>query len=422
VKATVVSRTSRELTALRSRLADAEGALRAIRSGEADSVVVEGSEGPRVFTLEGAGDAYRLLIESMNEGALTVTAQGVILYANRCFAGMMRRPLEQVLGSPFQQFLSPADKRAFRRILREGGASGTKFHAALRAGESSLLTALLSINLIAQRGSKRPTFGIVVTDMTEARFNEDMLRTLTHRLMNAQDAERGNLALELHDNITQLLCAIIVRSQALSNSLSKHNGPSRHEAIMLRDLLGKVADEVERISRNLRPSVLNELGLVAVLRATKAEFEGKTGVSVRLIIRNVQARLSPIAEMTLYRIHQKALRNVEMHAKASNLTICLSQGTATVRLTITDDGVGFSQAKLPARGMRTGGLGLVRMRERAMSAGGTLRIRSDRGIGTTISVSLPIAVDAGGKRDPAGRTRSHQRPRPRSRSAPPRVG
>jgi two-component system NarL family sensor kinase len=389
-------------SSIRARLADAESALRAIRSGEADAVVVETSRGPRVFTLEGAGDAYRLLIESMNEGALTVTATGVILYANRCFAGMMKLPLEQVLGSPFRRFLSPSDQPIFRRALREGVASGTKLHALLGAGEAPLLTALLSINPIAKRGSQCSTFGIVVTDMTEARFNEDMLRTLTHRLMNAQDAERGNLALELHDNITQLLCAIIARSQALSNSLSKHDGPSRHEAILLRDLLGKAAAEVERISHNLRPSVLNELGLVAVLRAAKAEFEERTGVSVRLIIRNVSARLNPVAEMTLYRIHQKAVKNVEMHAKASNLTICLSRGSATVRLTITDDGIGFDHIRQPGRRRRSGGLGLVRMRERAMSAGGALRIRSDRGIGTSISVSLPIAAIARGERMPEG--------------------
>ncbi len=181
------------------------------------------------------------------------------------------------------------------------------------------------------------------------------------------------------------------------------------KAILLRDLLGKAADEVERISRNLRPSVLNELGLVAVLRAAKSEFQKRTGVSVRLIIRNLPARLNPAAELTLYRIHQKAVKNVEMHAKASNLTICLSQGSASVRLTITDDGVGFSQGRQPGGRRRTRGLGLVRMRERAMAAGGALRIRSDRGLGTSISVSLPIACAAIGERAPAGRPGDHRR-------------
>src|ERR1035437_4220690 len=97
---------SRELAGLRARLAEAEETLRAIRSGEVDAVVVAGKEGPQVFTLQGAEHAYRVLIESMNEGALTLTAKGVILYANQCFARMVASPLEQVIGSSVHRFLS----------------------------------------------------------------------------------------------------------------------------------------------------------------------------------------------------------------------------------------------------------------------------------------------------------------------------
>ena len=92
---------------LRARLADAEETLRAIRSGEVDAVVVAGKQGPQVFTLEGAEHAYRVLIESMNEGALTLTADKMVLYANQCFARMVKCPLEQVIG----QFLSPLSLR-----------------------------------------------------------------------------------------------------------------------------------------------------------------------------------------------------------------------------------------------------------------------------------------------------------------------
>src|SRR6476660_3476653 len=85
---------SRQLAELRARLAQAEETLHAIRSGKVDAVVVAGKAGPQVFTLEGADHAYRVLIESMNEGALTLTADKMILYANECFAGMIKRPLE----------------------------------------------------------------------------------------------------------------------------------------------------------------------------------------------------------------------------------------------------------------------------------------------------------------------------------------
>ena len=86
-----------------------------------DAVVVAGKQGPQVFTLEGAEHAYRVLIESMNEGALTLTTDAVILYANQCFARMVKRPLEQVLGSSFDTFLSAADQAALRPLLKGAG-------------------------------------------------------------------------------------------------------------------------------------------------------------------------------------------------------------------------------------------------------------------------------------------------------------
>ena len=107
-----------ELAELRARLAIAEETLRAIRTGEVDTVMVAGKEGSQVFTLEGAEHAYRVLIESMNEGALTLTADKMILYANQCFARMVKCPLEQVMGSSFRRFLSAADRATLRPLLK----------------------------------------------------------------------------------------------------------------------------------------------------------------------------------------------------------------------------------------------------------------------------------------------------------------
>ena len=113
---------SRELDRVRARLADAEETLRAIRNGEVDSVVVAGKEGRQVFTLQGAEHTYRMLIESMNEGALTLTADKTILFANQRFATMVKCPLEQVLGSSFHRFLSDADRATLRLHMKRHSA------------------------------------------------------------------------------------------------------------------------------------------------------------------------------------------------------------------------------------------------------------------------------------------------------------
>jgi two-component system, NarL family, sensor kinase len=210
---------ARELAGLRARLADAEETLRAIRTGEVDTVMVAGKEGSQVFTLEGAEHAYRVLIESMNEGALTLTADKMILYANQCFAKMVKCPLEQVTGGSFRRFLSAADRATLRLLLKRADKSGSKIQVFLHASDGSKMPAQISIRPLAKNGFNGATFGLVVTDMTEARHNEEMLRTLTHRVVQVQEAERGRVALELHDNITQLLCAVLARWAALANKL-----------------------------------------------------------------------------------------------------------------------------------------------------------------------------------------------------------
>ena len=384
-------RPSGELARLRARLAEAEATLRAIRTGEVDTVMVAGKEGSQVFTLDGAERAYRVLIESMNEGALTLTADQTILYANQCFARMVKCPLEQVMGGSFRRFLSTEDRATLRPLMKRAGQSGSKIQVRLKAGDGSQMPAQISLRPLAKDGSNRATIGMVVTDMTEARRNEELLRALSHRLVLAQEAERGRVALELHDNITQLLCAVLVRSQTLADKLSSSDGPSKTEAINLRKLLGQTAEEVERISRDLRPSVLDELGLVAVLRDTSAKFAERTGVSLKLACVQLTARLPADAELTLYRILQEALNNVEKHAHARHVAVCLRQQGGFVQLAINDDGIGFDPDHHPARRKGKGGLGLLSMRERAACVSGTLNVKSALGKGTTIQAQIPVA-------------------------------
>jgi PAS domain S-box-containing protein len=384
---------SREIAKLRARLAEADETLRAIRIGEVDTVMVAGKEGSQVFTLEGAGHAYRMLIESMNEGALTLTAKGVILYANQCFAKMVKCPLEQVMGGSFRRFLSAEDRATLLPLLKRADKSGSKIQVLLHAGDGVQLPAHLSIRPLAKNGSKSATFGIVVTDMTEARHNEEMLRALTHRVVQVQEAERGRVALELHDNITQLLCAVLARWAALANKLPAREKASRGEVMKLSQMLGQTVEEVQRIARNLRPSVLDELGLVPALRATCTEFAERTGVSLKLACKRLTARLPAEAELALYRILQKALENVEKHARARHVTVRLRQRTF-VQLTINDDGIGFNPEHHAARRKGKGGLGLLSMRERATYVGGAFKIKSVRGAGTEIEVLIPLPPGA----------------------------
>ena len=380
-----------ELTRLRTRLAESEAMLHAISTGSVDTVVVAGKQGPQVFTLQGAEQAYRVLIESMNEGALTLTADAVILYANACFARMVKCPLEQVIGRSFRPFLSLPDRALLSPLLKRAGQSGSKIQVRLTANDGTQLPAPISIRPLARIGAQNAAVGLVVTDMTEARRTEELMRALTHRVVQVQETERAAVALELHDHITQLLCAILFRCQALVDELSARAGPSLKEAVRLREMLSQTAGEVERITRNLRPGVLEQLGLIAVLRATSLEFADHTGVDVKLDCPPLTTPLPAATELALYRILQEALKNIRQHARAHRVTVSLTQPGAFVQLTIQDDGIGFDANRHAAKHKGKNVLGLLAMRERAAYAGGILTVKSGRHAGTEIEVRIPLS-------------------------------
>jgi PAS domain S-box-containing protein len=176
---------SRELEAenreLRLRLQEAEETLRAIQSGEVDALVVSTTEGEQVFTLQGADRSYRDLIEQMNEGALTLTGDGMILYANQRFASMLGKPLEKVIGSSVQKWVFPGDQVALRRLLAIADAKTGRAELTLATSGGAGMPVLLSANRLAV-GDSTDLLGVVVADLTEHKRAEDEIQELNREL------------------------------------------------------------------------------------------------------------------------------------------------------------------------------------------------------------------------------------------------
>jgi len=364
--------------------------IRAIRVGEVDTMVVAGDHGPQVFTLEGAEQSYRILIESMNEGALTLSADLVILYANQCFAKMARCPLAAVMGTSFCRFLGPDDQAKLRSCLKPGKDAGGKVSMALQTADGSRLPVHLSIRPLVGSGSTVAIASVVVTDLTEVRHKEDQLRALTHRVIQVQEAERERLALDLHDQVTQPLCAILAKLQALAAQSVKDGGTGGAKTKALREMISQTAQVVECISHDLRPSALRVLGLSVVLRDTVEKFTKRTELPVTLTGAQRSLSLSADIELTLYRILQEALNNIERHAHARTVAVHLRLRRASVEMTITDDGVGFDAQRPLPQAATTGGLGLLGMHERANYVGGSITITTSRGRGTGILVHIQL--------------------------------
>lgn len=174
---------------------EAEETLRAIRCGEVDALVTDGENGPQVFTLEGADHAYRGLIESMTEGALTLAADMVVLYANTCFAQMVKSPLEKVMGCSFRRFLSTDDLAALEPLLQRPGESDSKIQVLLNAGDGTCLPVQISIRPLPAAGSKGAAITMVVADMAPARHIEELLRNESRRAKAALSESEAKLAM-----------------------------------------------------------------------------------------------------------------------------------------------------------------------------------------------------------------------------------
>jgi diguanylate cyclase (GGDEF)-like protein/PAS domain S-box-containing protein len=159
---------------LRARLERAEESVREILSGEADALFVQGADGAQLFTLNGADQSYRRLIENMSEGALTLTAEGLILYANRRFAQMLGAPLERVIGSEIHTWIAPESRQALRMLLQiEAGANRSE-ELALVAADATQVPVYLSVSRLLQ--DKMPdSFCMVATDLTEQKRSEAIL-------------------------------------------------------------------------------------------------------------------------------------------------------------------------------------------------------------------------------------------------------
>lgn len=184
-----------EIEHLRRRLAEAEEALRAIRAGEVDAVLAPGPGGDQVFTLRGADHPYRVFLEHMQEGAAALDAEGVILYANRRLAEMLRAPLEKVIGATFGRWIPQPARSVFRRFLEESLRGSARVELTLEAADGAPVPVCLSG--AAPRPAGAPALCLVVTDLTEPRRREQQLLQQAAMLEEArQQLERqaGELA------------------------------------------------------------------------------------------------------------------------------------------------------------------------------------------------------------------------------------
>jgi two-component system sensor histidine kinase UhpB len=210
------------------------------------------------------------------------------------------------------------------------------------------------------------------------------LRILSRRLFEVQEEERRHLARELHDEIGQALTAAKINLQSITG-----NGGSATVARLQETtaILDRLLGQVRKISLDLRPSMLDDLGLVPALRSLLDQQGRRASVAVRFSAENIPEKLDPEIQTTCFRIAQEAITNTLRHAHATHVDVDLRRENGKLRLLIRDNGIGFDVESAQAQ---TVGLGLIGVRERAALVGGRAKIISSPNKGTTIEVSAPL--------------------------------
>jgi two-component system sensor histidine kinase NreB len=228
---------------------------------------------------------------------------------------------------------------------------------------------------------------LILRDMSEQlrAERERNQQKLTNYVIQAQEEERKRISRELHDGVGQALYSILVGL----NVISQCQMDQQVKALLtdVQQMTARAMEEVKSLAVELRPSALDDLGLLPAIRSYMKRYEQTFGIDVTLEVTGSQRRYPPAIETALYRILQEAMTNAAKYADTEKILVRFNDAETGIDLTITDYGVGFDPEHIGIKGT---GLGLFGMKERALLLGGTVEIRSSAGQGTSVSVHIPL--------------------------------
>lgn len=228
----------------------------------------------------------------------------------------------------------------------------------------------------------------ILLNLRERRLADTKLKDLSQRIIDTQEEERGRVARELHDSISQILVAVRYKFELARKRLQSGDDRAVGDLGNGINSLNSAIQEVRRISHDLRPGLLDDLGLGAALQSLSSEFSNRTGIKTSLETVVFHNRLDDEAKTALYRIAQEALTNIERHAGATEVKIKLFGHKSGGTLEIADNGTGLDEMETI---QTQGGLGLRNMQERIEQLNGKLRVRSSSGNGTVIKATVPLS-------------------------------
>jgi PAS domain S-box-containing protein len=428
------------IRALQVRLEEAEANLEAIRSGHADAIVIQTENGTSVFTIQGADVAYRIMVETMNEGALTLDSEGIILYVNNRFAEMLFMPSSLLTGKLLQTFVVEDQIQEFNLFL-EKSVNGAKVHQDfdLIRGDSSIVPVYFSSAPLTI--ADRHDICIVAGDLTERanarqrllelndslemkvknrtidlekqkielEQNREQLRQLTYSLEEqvihrtgqvhelakalsiAEQKQRQRFSNILHEDLQQVLLSAKARFDFLRESIN--NGTPEEVTNDINDieeLVRKALSTSKRLAIEFNPPTLKGEGLDAALGWLAHHIKNQYGLNVNVTIPENFAMVHEDERVLLVQLVQELLMNVVKHAGTAAADVDVKRKENHIFIVITDSGVGFDIEKEKDLARDKIHMGLFSIEERLRLFGGDIMIESEPGKGTRITMKLPF--------------------------------
>ena len=349
------------------------------------------------FALSEAEEKYRLVVQNATEGILVVQ-DGVFKFVNTSALKFAGSTEEELASRSFLEFIHPDDRAmVMERHLRRLRGEQLPDRYPLRFVNVSGKDGWIELNAVPITWQGRPATLNFLTDITERkraeeelRRSENKLRFLSAKLFNAQEKERSRLARELHDELGQSLASLKIKIGSIEKRLREDQPELRKECQDTRSYLDEVIDNVRRLSRELSPTILEDLGLSAALRWLAENYAQQNSTHITLDVMDIDHLISKEGQVNIYRFCQEALNNAGKHSQATQILLRLAEQEKLLSFRVRDNGKGFDVEQVMAKSPHERGMGLATMDERAHMLGATFKIQSSPGQGTEASLIIPI--------------------------------
>lgn len=345
------------------------------------------------WALRGSEERYRELFENSKDALYVHDLAGRYTSVNRAAERLSGYKREELIGKHFSVFINPDhEARILGKLSKKlTDSSETTYEVEIITKDGRHVPVEVSSRLIFENGQAVAVQGSV-RDISERRRAEEASRTYARRVIEAQEAERRHLSLELHDQVGQILTAVKMNLHSLHHKSSSPEILASIEENM--DVIDEAVDQVRHLSGDLRPLLLDDFGLVVALRWYLDRQAKHGGIPAEFISRSIDEddRFSAELETACFRVVQEAITNVVRHARATRISVMLERSDSDLIILIGDNGQGFNINALSNDAAGSGTLGLRGMEERVHAVGGTIVIDSGPGLGTEICARFPNAT------------------------------